>query len=193
MRPETETLIASKGTWPRSIGIIRLHETPHLHLHERSRKQFFFFQSELLFWSFIMFHLKLKIGAYYGQILVGLRQTIEAKRRRKLRRIIILLYDYALAEISNPADAIIRDRRFEVINNPYESSGPSPVMFYLLRHFKKYLRGHRFHDDDERKKNFEHYFQERNKTFSSGIGELPRRCTNPLMNCTDVREIRVTT
>lgn len=104
-------------------------------------------------------------GQYYAGVLRRLRDAVKEKRRGKLSKGVLILHDNAPAHSSQLAQQAIRECNFTQLPHPPYSPDLAPSDFYLFRHFKKFLRGRKFNDDNELKAASEQWLGGQNKEF----------------------------
>lgn len=115
-------------------------------------------------------------GQYYANILLKLKDAVKEKRRGKLSKGVLLLHDNAPAHSSQLSQQAIRECRFIQLPHPPYSPDLAPSDFYLFRHFKKFLRGRKFNDDNELKAASEQWLEGQDKEFfQTGLIQLEEK------------------
>jgi histone-lysine N-methyltransferase SETMAR len=115
-------------------------------------------------------------GQYYATLMSRLREAIKKNRRGLLSHGVLLLHDNAPVHKSKVAQVAIREAGFEELNHPPYSPDIAPSDFYLFSHFKRYMRGKFFEDDNELCKVVNDYFDSKTSDFyHTGVHALQDR------------------
>ena len=115
-------------------------------------------------------------GQYYGELLERLRNSIQQKRRGMWKRGVLLLHDNAPSHRSDVAQAALCELGFDKLPHPPYSPDLAPSDYYLFRHLKAHMKGKRFQDDEDVKREAEAWLEGQPEDwFKTGILMLRRR------------------
>ncbi|XKL69463.1 hypothetical protein PGB90_007232 [Kerria lacca] len=85
----------------------------------------------------------------YCDTLMRLQNAIKSKRPGLLKRGGILIRDNATPHSAGITQAYLKDLKWTIFNHPPHSPDLASSDYHLFGDFKKFLRGVRFHNDDE--------------------------------------------
>ncbi|XKL60394.1 hypothetical protein PGB90_007451 [Kerria lacca] len=85
----------------------------------------------------------------YCDTLIRLQNAIKSKRPGLLKRGVILIRDNASPHSAGITQTYFKELKWTIFNHPPHSSDLASNDYHLFRELKKFLRGVRFHNDDE--------------------------------------------